>query len=333
MIIRLKSSVSGSQAHQLGESIKAIVVKEPEGYVLVAGASTKEIPAAVADFAEEGIVTATDLQLASRKYRSETREIQLHKEVKIGGETANTVMIAGPCSVESREQVSEAATFVNGLGIKMFRGGCYKPRTSPYSFQGMEEEGLKLLAEMRDLHDFSIVTEVRDATHVDKVIEYTDVIQVGAKAMYDHGILKACGKARKPVLLKRGFGTTLQEFVQAAEFILSGGNSEVMLCERGIRTFETKTRFTLDLCGVAWLQEHTNLPVILDPSHAMGYRYGVPALTRACTAMGIDGLIIETHPDPDKALSDASQQLNFDQFEEMYHSLMPILTAVGRRMV
>ncbi len=177
------------------------------------------------------------------------------------------------------------------------------------------------------------MTEVRDATHVGKVIEYTDVIQVGAKAMYDHGILRACGEARKPVLLKRGFGTNLQEFVQAAEFILSGGNPDVMLCERGIRTFETKTRFTLDLCGVAWLQEHTNLPVILDPSHAMGYRYGVPALTRACAAMGVDGLIIETHPNPAAALSDSAQQLNFEQFADMYRSLPPILGAVGRFLV
>lgn len=333
MILRLNNTVSDQQAASLGEAIKAIPVREPEGWVLVASSKVKEVPTEVAEFIAEAIPTATDLQLASRSYRQETRTVRLHKDVVVGGSTGNTVMIAGPCSVESREQLHAAATFVDGLGIKMLRGGCYKPRTSPYTFQGLGEEGLKLLAAMREEFGMNVVTEVRDATHVETVIDYTDVIQIGAKAMYDHGILRAAGASRKPVLLKRGFGTSLQELAQAAEFILSGGNPNVMLCERGIRTFETKTRFTLDLCGVAWLQEHTNLPIILDPSHAMGYRYGVPALTRACAAMGIDGLIIETHPDPDVALSDSAQQLNFEQFEAMYRSIDPILTAVGRQMV
>ena len=190
-----------------------------------------------------------------------------------------------------------------------------------------------MLAKMREAYGMPVITEVRDATHVEDVIAYTDIIQIGAKAMYDHGILRAAGKARKPVMLKRGFGSSLQEFVQAAEFILSEGNPDVILCERGIRTFETKTRFTLDLCGVAFLKEYTNLPVILDTSHAMGYRYGVPDLTRACVAMGVDGLIIEVHPTPEKALSDAAQQLNFEEFEALYQTLPPIATAVGRKMV
>ncbi|MFW5700909.1 MAG: N-acetylneuraminate synthase family protein, partial [Cyclobacteriaceae bacterium] len=178
-----------------------------------------------------------------------------------------------------------------------------------------------------------IITEVRDASHVDDVIAYADIIQIGAKAMYDHGILRKCGNANKPVLLKRGFGSTLQEFVQCAEFIISGGNEQVVLCERGIRTFETKTRFTLDLCGVAYLKEHVNLPVVLDPSHAMGYAYGVPDLTRACLAMGIDGLIIETHPNPKVAKSDAAQQLNHEEFAQLYKSLQPIANAIGRKIV
>ena len=151
--------------------------------------------------------------------------------------------------------------------------------------------------------------------------------------MYDHGILKGCSKIKKPVLLKRGFGTTLQEFVQAAEFILSGGNENVMLCERGIRTFETKTRFTLDLCGVSYLKEHTNLPIVLDPSHAIGYAYGVADLTRACLAMGVDGLLVETHPNPKVAKSDATQQLNFEEFRNLYKTLGPISTAVGRTII
>ena len=186
---------------------------------------------------------------------------------------------------------------------------------------------------MREEFGLTVITEARDATHIQEIIEYTDVIQVGAKAMYDQGILRACAKTQKPVLIKRGFGTTLQEFVQAAEFILSGGNSNVILCERGIRTFETGTRFTLDLCGVAWLQEYTNLPIVLDPSHAMGYAYGVPSLAKACTAMGIDGLLIEVHPTPRSAKSDASQQLDHDQFEKLLNELKPVAQSVGYQIV
>jgi 3-deoxy-7-phosphoheptulonate synthase len=190
-------------------------------------------------------------------------------------------------------------------------------------------EGLKLLAKMRDEFGVAVITEARDATHIDEIIEYSDVIQVGAKAMYDQGILRACAKTQKTVLIKRGFGTTLQEFVQAAEFVLAGGNPNVVLCERGIRTFETGTRFTLDLCGVAWLKKHTNLPIILDPSHAMGYAYGIADLARACVAMGIDGLLIETHPTPKTAKSDASQQLDHNEFEAVINSLKPVASSVG----
>jgi 3-deoxy-7-phosphoheptulonate synthase len=182
---------------------------------------------------------------------------------------------------------------------------------------------------MRDEFGVAVITEARDATHIDEIIEYSDVIQVGAKAMYDQGILRACAKTQKTVLIKRGFGTTLQEFVQAAEFVLSGGNPNVVLCERGIRTFETGTRFTLDLCGVAWLKKHTNLPIILDPSHAMGYAYGIADLARACVAMGIDGLLIETHPTPKTAKSDASQQLDHNEFEAVINSLKPVAASVG----
>jgi 3-deoxy-7-phosphoheptulonate synthase len=194
-------------------------------------------------------------------------------------------------------------------------------------------DGLKLLAKMREQFGLNIITEVRDASQVDEVIEHADIVQIGAKAMYDQGILRKCGKANKPILLKRGFGSTLQELVQAAEFILSGGNQDVMLCERGIRTFETKTRFTLDLCGVAYLKEYTNLPVVLDPSHAMGYAYGVPDLARACTAMGVDGLLIEVHPTPKTAKSDASQQLDHNEFRALMATLHPIAAAVGKQIV
>ena len=186
---------------------------------------------------------------------------------------------------------------------------------------------------MREKYGLKIISEVRDATHVKDVIEHTDIIQIGAKAMYDQGILRACAQTQKPVMIKRGFGTSLQEFTQAAEFVLSGGNPNVILCERGIRTFETKTRFTLDLCGVAWLQEFSNLPIILDPSHAMGYAYGVPALTKACLAMGVDGLIIEAHPDPKEAKSDASQQLNHQEFKKLHQELVPLAHSLGLNLV
>jgi len=332
MIIKLKQNITPESAAQLAQKINAIHLTENGAQTLVTSSKTKEINDALDDMVAETFTFDNDLQLASADYLTHKRSVHIGG-VEIGGSTNNMMMIAGPCSVESEEQIEASAQLMKSMGIKALRGGCFKPRTSPYSFQGMGLEGLKLLAKMREKYGLAIVTEVRDATHVDVVIDYTDVIQVGAKAMYDHGILRACGKARKPVLLKRGFGTTLQEFVQAAEFILSGGNNQVVLCERGIRTFENQTRFTLDLCGVAFMKAKTNLPVILDPSHAMGYAYGVPDLTRACVAMGIDGLLIEVHPNPKIAKSDAAQQLNHEEFRLLHESIQPIAKAVGKIMV
>ncbi|MEM8892998.1 MAG: bifunctional 3-deoxy-7-phosphoheptulonate synthase/chorismate mutase [Bacteroidota bacterium] len=332
MILHLHKGISADRAESIAEATQSVYYEKDGQYILITPSKLQEAPAAFADEIEASFAMSSDIQLASKSYRNEVREIDL-KHTKVGGATNNTIMITGPCSIESWEQITQSAELLKSLGITTLRAGCYKPRTSPYSFQGLGLEGLKMLSKVREEYGFNIITEVRDASHVEDVIEHADIIQIGAKAMYDHGILRRCGKARKPVLLKRGFGSTLQEFVQAAEFILSGGNEDVMLCERGIRTFETKTRFTLDLCGVSYLKEHVNLPVILDTSHAMGYRYGVPDLTRACMAMGVDGLLIESHPDPSVAMSDAAQQLNFDQYREMYSSLQPIAAAVGRNMV
>ena len=333
MIISLKSEISQDKANELGKELQAFVIKEKDSFVLITPNKLKKLDDKFSSFVSNSVVFDDDIQLASRKYRNEVRSIQLTDKISIGGNSGNTVMIAGPCSVESEEQIEAAAQLCVKLGIGILRAGAYKPRTSPYTFQGMGIEGLKLLAKMRTKYGLKIITEIRDSTHANEVIEYADILQIGAKAMYDHGILKSCGKANKPVLLKRGFGTTLQEFVQSAEFILSGGNSNVMLCERGIRTFETKTRFTLDLCGVAYLKEYTNLPVILDPSHAIGYAYGVADLSRACVAMGVDGLLVETHPNPAVAKSDASQQLNFEEFTALYKTLQPIANAIGRKIV
>jgi 3-deoxy-7-phosphoheptulonate synthase len=269
----------------------------------------------------------------SRDNFAETRKVKLANDLFIGGDSNNTVMIAGPCSIESKEQIEQVAQMLVKNNIKILRAGAFKPRTSPYSFMGMGEDGLKLLREIGDKYDLKVITEIRDSSQAEMVIEYTDIIQTGAKAMWDYGMLKAVGKSNKPVMIKRSFGARVQEFAQIAEFVLDHGNENVILCERGIRSFETATRFTLDLCGVAWLKEKTNLPIILDPSHAIGYAYGVADLTRACVAMGVDGLIIETHPNPSVAKSDAEQQLNFEQFETMFNSLKPIATAVNKTIV
>ncbi len=328
MIIHLKADTPEDKIAVLAAEIGAKFFSRNGIPVLITGSGMKEVPDEVKPFLDESWVLDSDIQLASRKYQNLTREISLG-DMTIGS-GSDTIMMVGPCSVESQEQIDEVAAYTKSKGLKILRGGAFKPRTSPYSFQGLGLEGLEMMREAADKNGLLVISEVRDATHVDQVIELADIVQIGAKSMYDHGILKACGRSNKPALIKRGFGTTLQEFVQCAEFIMSGGNENVILCERGIRTFETKTRFTLDLCGVSWLKEYTNLPVVLDPSHAMGHRYGVPDLARACVAMGIDGLMIEAHSDPSVAKSDAAQQLDLNQLDNLLETLGPVAAAVGR---
>ena len=332
MIIQLKNNVTPARASELATALQAIQVTQHGATLLVTPSALKTMDTAYETDVDKLFVMETDIQLAHPTYMSGKRSVQWGNNT-IGGTSNNSVVIGGPCSVESREQIMQSAQLMQTLGISTLRGGCYKPRTSPYTFQGLGLEGLKLLAEAGQKYNLSVITEVKDSSHIEEVIEHTNIIQVGAKAMYDHSILKRCGKTNKPVLLKRGFGTTLQEFVQAAEFILSGGNDQVILCERGIRTFETKTRFTLDLCGAAYLKHHTNLPVILDPSHAIGYAYAVPDLSRACMAMGIEGVLIEVHPNPKVAKSDASQQLNHQEFTDLFNSLNSVAKAVGRNLI
>lgn len=332
MIIHLSNTITNANAQALAEELDALLISKPEHHVLVTSHTMHAVPAELSGMVLEAWDMPTDMQLSSRLYERETHRVAIG-DTYIGGDGQNQLMIAGPCAVESREQIEQSCQMLQGLGIRVLRAGCYKPRTSPYTFRGMGEDGLKLLAEMRDKYGVLIATEMRDATHADKVVEYADIVQVGAKAMYDHGLLTAAGQCGKPVILKRGFSSTLQELVHAADFVMSCGNEQVILCERGIRSFETQTRFTLDLCGVAWLKEHCNLPVILDPSHAMGYAYGVADLARACTAMGVDGLLIETHPNPAQAKSDAAQQLSHEQFEKMYKSLKDVANAIGKRLV
>ena len=332
MIIHLPKNMSCTQVQELANNIGALYLEQAERFVLITNHMTKQLPTELKNIALQHWIFDSDMQLSSRQYLAETHRITLG-DTYIGGDQKNQLMIAGPCAVESREQIEQSCQMLQKQGIRVLRAGCYKPRTSPYTFRGLGEDGLKLLAEMRDKYGLLIATEMRDATHADKVIEYADIVQIGAKSMYDHGLLAAAGKSGKPVILKRGFGTTLQEFVNCADFIMSCGNDQVILCERGIRSFETNTRFTLDLCGVAWLKEHCNLPIIIDPSHAMGYAYGIGDLARACTAMGVDGLLIETHPNPTCAQSDSAQQLDHQQFVHMYASLRPIANAIGKKLV
>ena len=332
MIIHLPKNISYAYVQELADHVGALCLEKADHFVLITNHTVKQLPATLESMALAHWTFNTDMQLSSREYHPETHRIAIG-DTYIGGDGSNQLMIAGPCAIESREQIEQSCQMLIQQGIRVLRAGCYKPRTSPYTFRGLGEDGLKLLAEMREKYGLLIATEMRDATHADKVVEYADIVQIGAKAMYDHGLLTAAGQSGKPVILKRGFGSTLQELVNCADFIMSCGNDQVILCERGIRSFETNTRFTLDLCGVAWLKQHCNLPVILDPSHAMGYAYGIGDLARACTAMGIDGLLIETHPCPQCAQSDAPQQLNHQQFGEMYTSLKPIAHAVGKTLI
>ena len=331
MILHLETSVPAALLAQEAARSYARYYRSDDYYVYVLGKAYREVPDALKPYTQTALVTDSDIQLAARRYHDELRAVQLASDLRI--DRQHTLVIAGPCSVESEAQLEEVAAHLQGLGVRILRAGGYKPRTSPYSFQGLGREALRLLSAMRDKYGLQIITEARDATHIDDIIEHSDIIQVGAKAMFDQGILRVCAQSQKPVLIKRAFGATLQEFVQASEFILCEGNAQVMLCERGIRTFEQKTRFTLDLCGVAYLKQHTNLPVFIDPSHAMGHAYGVADLSRAAVAMGVEGLLIEVHPRPAEALSDAAQQLDFAAFSELYATLPPLAAAVGRKLL
>lgn len=332
MIIHLPNHISLSEAQAYASKVGALCMQGEDGYVLVTSHMVQALPNILDKIATRWWAFPTDMQLCSRSYHAITHRINIG-DTYIGGDGQNQLTIAGPCAVENREQIEQSCLMLKRMGIKVLRAGCYKPRTSPYTFRGLGEDGLKLLSEMRDKYGLLIATEMRDATHADKVVEYANVVQVGAKAMYDHGLLTAAGQCGKPVILKRSFSATLQEFVNCADFIMSCGNNQVILCERGIRSYETNTRFTLDLCGVAWLKQHCNLPIIVDPSHAMGYAYGIADLSRACTAMGVDGLLIETHPNPQQAKSDSAQQLDHASFEAMYASLQPIAAAVGKNLI
>jgi len=267
-------------------------------------------------------------KLASRAFRPEGTVVKLPRGVSIGG--PEVIVAAGPCAVESAEQIESIAAAVARAGARLLRGGAFKPRSSPYSFQGMGEEGLRLLRAAGDRHNLAVVSEVMDPSQIALMLPYVDVLQVGARNMQNYHLLRALGTVSKPVLLKRGMSATIEEWLLSAEYIMSGGNYNVILCERGIRTFETYTRNTLDIAAIPVVQKLSHLPILADPSHGTGRRDKVPPMARAAIAAGADGLLLEVHNDPEHALSDGAQSLHFEQFEQLMKELRLIAPAVGR---
>ncbi|MEK7404487.1 MAG: 3-deoxy-7-phosphoheptulonate synthase [Acidobacteriota bacterium] len=268
-------------------------------------------------------------KLASRHFRPAGTVVKIG-EVEIGGETV--IIMAGPCSVESREQIMTAAERVARAGARVIRGGAFKPRTSPHSFQGLGEEGLRYLREAADRFGLLVVSEVMDAGQIPLVAAYADILQVGARNMQNYSLLREVGGQAKPVLLKRGMSATIEELLLSAEYIMTAGNYNVILCERGIRTFETYTRNTMDISAIPVVKKLSHLPMVADPSHGTGRRDKVLPMARAAVAAGADGLLIEVHPDPDRALSDGAQSLPPEQFEELMRQLRMIAAAVGRTL-
>ncbi len=273
-------------------------------------------------YVEKAVRISAPYKFVSREFHPGRTQIRVNS-IEIGGD--EFVVMAGPCSVESEKQIMATAEGVAAAGARLLRGGAFKPRTSPYDFQGMEEEGLKLLRKAREATGLAIITEVMSDRDVDLVAEYADILQIGARNMQNFALLKTLGKCGRPVLLKRGMSSTLKELLMSAEYVTAHGNPNVVLCERGIRTFETHTRNTCDIVSVAALNELTHLPVILDPSHATGRRTLVTPLCRAAAAIGADGLLVEVHPCPEKAVSDGAQSLNLEQFRTMMVELRPYL--------
>jgi len=276
------------------------------------------------------VIVSTPYKLASREFSQEDTVVRVGEETLVGG--MDVIVMAGPCAVESAEQIESSAEFAASSGAQILRGGAFKPRSSPYSYQGLGVEGLKLLRQAADRHGLAVVTEVMTIEQIDMVSEYADLLQVGARNMQNYPLLTALGHAGKPVLLKRGMAATIQEWLMSAEYILTEGNPDVVLCERGIRTFETATRNTLDLSAVPVIKHLSHLPIIVDPSHGVGTRRFVAAMARAAVAAGADGIMVEIHPNPDKALSDGPQSLTFEEFSLLMNRCRIIATTLGRRL-
>jgi len=332
MIISMRRHASRAEIDEVCDRIREFGYKvhsiEGEERVVIGVVGVGDVTACLESLeampqVEKAVRISAPYKFVSREFRSVKSQIRVNG-VEIGGD--EFVMMAGPCSVESETQILETARFVLSHGAQFLRGGAFKPRTSPYDFQGMETEGLRLLAKAKQETGIGIITEVMSDGDVEMVAEYADILQIGARNMQNFALLKALGKTNRPVMLKRGLSCTIKELLMSAEYVVAHGNPNVILCERGIRTFETATRNTCDITAVAVLNELSHLPVILDPSHATGKRSLVPALSRAGVAIGADGLIVEVHPRPEKALSDGAQSLSFDQFAAMMRELKPYIS-------
>jgi 3-deoxy-7-phosphoheptulonate synthase len=339
MIIVMKQNASKEELAEVKKQIRAFGYRPH-----VIHGETRNVIGAVGDERGKSILQALEsfpgvenvvpilkpYKLASREVKRETSVFEIAPGLVIGG--PQVIIMAGPCSVESEEQIVETALAVKAAGATVLRGGAFKPRTSPYSFQGMEEEGLRLLALAREASGLPIVTEVVNPLDVELVAKYSDILQIGARNVQNFALLKTVGQIDKPILLKRGMATTIQEYLMSAEYILSEGNRRVILCERGIRTFETATRNTLDIAAVPVLKELTHLPVVVDPSHATGHAHLVPSMSYASIAAGADGLIVEVHPCPEKAASDGPQSLRPAEFAMMMKKLAAFVAAADRTL-
>jgi 3-deoxy-7-phosphoheptulonate synthase len=269
-------------------------------------------------------------KLAGRGFRPEGTVVEFRNGVKVGNE--RVVVMAGPCSIENRDQIFETAARVKAAGGSFLRGGAFKPRSSPYAFQGMGISGLELMREAADAHGLLVVSEVMEISQIESMLPYVDLLQVGARNMQNFNLLRELGQVRKPVLLKRGIAATIEELLLSAEYILSGGNYDVILCERGIRTYETSTRNTMDISAIPVVKKYSHLPIVADPSHGTGRRDMVAPMAKAAVAAGADAIIVEVHPNADKAASDAAQTLYLDQFDKLMGELRVIAAAVGRSL-
>ena len=331
MIISMKLDATKEQIEHVCERIREFGYRvhsiQGEQRVVIGAVGVGDVTACLesleaAPGVESAVRISSPYKFVSREFKKQRTQIPVNG-VTLGGD--EFVVMAGPCSVESEKQIMSAAETVAAAGGKILRGGAFKPRTSPYDFQGLELEGLKLLDKARKATGLAIVTEVMSDSDVELVAEYANIMQVGARNMQNFSLLKALGKCQRPVLLKRGMSSTIKELLMSAEYITAHGNPNIILCERGIRTFETATRNTCDITAVPVLNELTHLPVVLDPSHAAGKRALVPSLSRAAVAIGADGLLVEVHPWPEKAMSDGAQSLAPEQFQQMMADLKPYL--------
>ena len=340
MIVVMQQSAEKAQIQEVEEALQGWgyeihPIYGTERTVIAAVGTPTQDEAHVADQVEslpgveKSVLVLKPYRLASREYRPEKSVVQVG-DVVVGGE--GFVMMAGPCTVESEEQLMETARAVKAAGATVLRGGAYKPSTSPYSFQGMGEDGLKLLAQARAETGLPVITEVMHIKNIDLVCEYADILQIGTRNMQNYDLLIEVGKLKKPVMLKRGMSAKIEEWLQAAEYILKGGNDALMLCERGVRTFETYTRNTLDLSAVLAVRELSHLPVVIDPSQGTGRASMVPAMCKAALAVGADGLLVEVHPNPEKALKDGAQTITIPAYEAMMKELTIIGEAIGRRL-